>query len=364
LNETEWKSSLVISDSIAAKRCQGQDKYHLESQSALSKDNPPAMALISRRPYSARLNKRSPEETEHSSNGRKRPGSARPYKLDLESSIIVQSSNNLDVSFPKFKKTVNEQKRFQSEFLFPYKINSEPRKDDTRFYPGLAGFAQSQVNLQVPITRKQRPHSAQISGKISHWPERDESNKLLRVRKRPASAKQPEKNWSLLDGRLLGSIESCARTSYDQLNLNVNARNKIKDFVSAKMKEEDSAQQNSTLRFKMKNQASYVASVEKKVYRHNKYTSLAQALAEGVFDDFDHLNILSKQTKKRNNSAKKVCLDLSSNSLRERKYILDSLRCQQNEHLLGVLEDEQQQETVRQVTLQKIFDSREKVKSC
>ncbi len=99
------------------------------------------------------------------------------------------------------------------------------------------------------------------------------------------------------------------------------------------------------------------------VYRHSKNISLAQALAEGVFDGFNHIDILRKRNKKKNNSANKLCLELDSNSLRERKHILDSLRCQQNEHLLGVLEEEQQQETMRQITLQKIFDPHEKVKS-
>jgi hypothetical protein len=98
------------------------------------------------------------------------------------------------------------------------------------------------------------------------------------------------------------------------------------------------------------------------VFRQSKNTSLAQALAAGVFDDFNHLDFLLKQTKKKNNFANMVCWNLNSNSLRERKNILDSLRCQQNEHLLGVLEEEQQQETMRQITLQKIFDPREKVK--
>jgi hypothetical protein len=238
---------------VEAKRCNGQDKYYLKSQSSLSKDSTPGMALDvnSRRPYSARPIKKIAEETEHSSNGRKRPGSARPYKLDSESgSILNMTSNHLDLSFSKF----NEQKRLESGALARYKINSEPRVADNRFSPGLTGFAR--VDLHDPITRKQRPHSAKISAQNSHWQEKDDFNKFLRMKKRPASAKQPEKNCSLLDGRLLDCMK------YDQLNSNVMARKK--GSVSAKEEPGDSAQQSNKLRFNMKKHATCSASVEKK----------------------------------------------------------------------------------------------------
>ncbi len=97
------------------------------------------------------------------------------------------------------------------------------------------------------------------------------------------------------------------------------------------------------------------------VYRQNKHASLAKALASGVFDNFNSDALLKKEMKEYC-SANMVYFDLKTNSLRERKRILDSLRCQQNEHLLGVLEEEQGRERMRQIVLQKIFDPREKVK--
>jgi hypothetical protein len=97
------------------------------------------------------------------------------------------------------------------------------------------------------------------------------------------------------------------------------------------------------------------------VYRHTKNTSVSQSLAAGITvieKKINHRDNLSMRNK--NN---RVCLDLNSKSLNIGKTVLNSLRCQQNQHLLGVLEQEQQQETMRQICLQKLFDPREKVRS-
>jgi hypothetical protein len=268
LNQDGLKSNLVKSDSAAAEHFQGQDKYSMGSQSALLRDCAPATAENCRRPYSARQMKRSANETERLCTGQKRPGSARPYKLDFESSSANQSSD-LDVSFPRFTKklNLNEQICLESEPLGPYK--SESRKTDTRFNPCRAcpaDFAQSHKKLHPPITTKQRPHSARISGQNSLWQERVDSGprKMSNLRKRPASAKQPEKNWSLLDGSLLDSVKSFARTTYDQLNLDVKARTELKYLVSTNMKKNDSAQRNKTFRFNLKIHESLTDSIQNK----------------------------------------------------------------------------------------------------
>ena len=51
----------------------------------------------------------------------------------------------------------------------------------------------------------------------------------------------------------------------------------------------------------------------------------------------------------------------SDSSLQERKKILDGLRRQQNEHLLGVLEEEQEREMIRQGIIRNLMDADEKV---
>jgi hypothetical protein len=166
----------------------------------------------------------------------------------------------------RFNGIFSEHKPIKSESLRLDTTISESRRPDTRFHSLSTEslHCQTRKNLQVPIKRKQRPNSAQTSSQASQWQESGERNKFLSRGKRPASAKQPEKQCSLLDGLVLDNFDSCAGTSHDQLNSKEQARKKIIALVSTNMQREYPVQTKSKFRFDLKNEVSLTTSIEKK----------------------------------------------------------------------------------------------------
>ena len=78
----------------------------------------------------------------------------------------------------------------------------------------------------------------------------------------------------------------------------------------------------------------------------------------------DYIEMHSREMKKKKeNLIPSETVFSSSSNLSERKKMLDELRRQQNEHLLGVLEEEQEREHLRQNKIRIIMDAGEKVLS-
>ena len=94
----------------------------------------------------------------------------------------------------------------------------------------------------------------------------------------------------------------------------------------------------------------------------NTNNSSTRSVAEVFFNFNNHHEIKSIRMKQAfNKSASCKTLSTDSSRIEERRKILDSLRRQQNEHLLGVLEEEQEREAVRGAIIRKLMDEDDRV---